>query len=1388
MKGEREAVIVGEGSFALRAIDLIAGCANVRALASRDGSLEARARQLGVPHVRTRRDLPRLVHGGVDWLFSLNNPWILSPEVLAGVRGAALNWHDGPLPRYAGLYATSWAIAAGETEHVSVFHELTPDVDRGRVIAARRVDVADDERAWTLNAKCFEAGLDALEEVLEQLAAGRPFETIELPGPSSQLDVHHGLADRPPDDAIFDPHVPAVVFERWARALDFGRAPNPFCSPKVWARGALWVPTRVRLVPGHSDARVGQVLAVRERDLEVQTVDGALALEGLRDLDGGDEELRVRVGAILERAPHVARWRERAGSLARFERRWTRRRRLPALRHPNAGRLDDPPPGAGSTPPEADVSFLFAERCGHDADTTAIALVLAWLRRVSLDEGCAVGLHRPDDDAALFAEIVPLRVPELLGGRDRRALPEIREQSVRAWFQSIAHELERIERWGTFARDAWTRRHLEPASWPVEIRREGLPSEDAELVLDLRARTLRSGGALHQDALAAMAASLEVMMASLTEDAPVATVPLTVGEPWLAGPARALDPRLVPERFDAIARAHADAFAVACTDRTLTYGALRSRVEEVAGALAAWVMPHSTVAVSIRDPLDALVAILATLRLGAAYVPIDASLPAARVRSILEDAAPALAIVDAPLAGAECPEVRLDGLAPAPTPPLVLEPDMLAYRMFTSGSTGRPKGVDVSHGALAAQLDARIAIYGSAPRAYLPVHSFAFDSVVAGIYGALCTGGGLVLPTVEERHDPLALLGLIERHRVSHLDLPPALHAELLSFLGGLFDPSPHGAEPSGSPLSEDVSQRAATLTDVVVGGDVCSVRCAKQHFARLPGVRLHNEYGPTEATVFATVHAMNEAPQGDSVPIGAPIPNVRLARVDRHRQPLPDGLPGELVIAGPTLAEGYCKRPEVTADRFVELCGERVYRTGDVVRFERGRVIYEGRIDRQIQIRGYRVELSGIEHVLSELPGVDRAVVAFRRDGSDVQLFGYVVPELGASLDSATLRQQLARRLPIYMLPAHVAVLDRLPTTGAGKLDRDALPRLDVAPQISARPSTPTEAAIARIFAEVLGRSIGTDASFFEHGGTSLGAIRVVRRVRDELGASIRVLDVFRQPTIRSLATRIESDRGSSWRYLDAIRTTGHRTPLFFVGSTAQARLLAPHLPERPVYGLSIFGLPDALVPNMTLQAVADEFLPEILAVQSTGPYLLAGFCDDSRTAYELARRLRERGAAQVGLLAIDGGWLAGAALRASRAARVARIVERVRKREIRPLVDSLIQRVRFRTDLAMTALARFRLGASDDVVLRNQALVHAYRKAQLEYATNGEPDPAEIVILLSRDYAVVGSPFEGRAVEVRPMPLDHQLMFQGDQVDQLGQLVGRYLEWFETGVRDSG
>ncbi|MFC9843950.1 amino acid adenylation domain-containing protein [Streptomyces sp. NPDC060223] len=691
--------------------------------------------------------------------------------------------------------------------------------------------------------------------------------------------------------------------------------------------------------------------------------------------------------------------------------------------------------------------------------------------------------------------------------------------------------------------------------------------------------------------------------------------------------------RTLPELLTERAAKDPDRTAVRFGDTTLSYGEFHAWSNRLAHELRErGVGPDTLVGVHLERSAELIVALVAVLKAGGAYVPLDPGYPAERLEYMLADARVPVLLTGAGLAAPAAPEgtvvIEVDRTAAADRPSEDLDPlagpEHLAYVIYTSGSTGKPKGVQIPHRALLNLLNSfgRDLELTDEDR-LLAVTSLSFDIAGLEVYLPLLTGAELIVaPDIAV--DGPRLREHVERSGATVIQATPSSWRLLIE-----------------AGLDADPGLR------VISGGEALPEDLAHELTDRFPVV--WNAYGPTETTIWSCLDRVRPA---EPVTLGRPIANTQVYVLDESFAPVPEGVPGDLYIAGDGLARGYSGRGDLTADRFVpdpytDRAGARMYRTGDVARWlPDGRLEFLGRSDHQVKVRGFRIELGEIESVLSRHPGVGRVVVVARKDQpGDARLAAYLTAEGEVPPAAAELRALAAESLPEYMVPSAFVVLDAFPLTPNGKVDRLALPapgREETTAGAFVAPRNETERQLAGIWQDVLGvERVGVTDAFLELGGNSISALRVIMRLPDITDVEVPVAALFEGGTIEKLAAIISGEQTAAASTLVPLRSTGTKAPFFLVhplgGSVfCYSELLDVLDPERPLYAFQApeYAGPDVPRPD-SIEEIAALYLSEVRAVQPEGPYYIGGWCMGGMVSYEMARQLEATGD-EVGMLTI--------------------------------------------------------------------------------------------------------------------------------------------------------
>ncbi len=1253
-------VVIGEGALAVDCAKLLLDRGHrIVGVMAADRDFESWARSENIPTGGRADDMAAFVgREEFDYLFSIINFRIIPAEVLAMPRRWAVNFHDAPLPRYAGMNAVPWALMNGEQTHAISWHLIVDEVDAGAILKQREIPVADRETALSLNVKCYEAGLAAFGELVPELER-------ETAAPTEQNlaeRTYFSRLDRPDRGGVLSFAADAVRIDATARALDFGPYRNRFGSAKVAIGDELYLVGSARPVSSKSGKAPGTILRCGDDGIAVATATRDVELGALRTLDGAPvtaASLVARHGLVAgDRLPCFdAEASARLASVdlatSRYEAFWVRRlsdvqpATIPAS---NSDRAAAPGPTAtlaGSLPIEA---LAYVDR--HDGVTASDLFLAAfgvYLSRTG--ERTAFDIWYSDGALASVAADAPGLVADRVPVRMRLDHSLTCAEAIDA----VRVESKLVRDRGAYSADLAARYpHLQ------DVAGTGAGEITIEVAYGVAPRVRPSTLALvlpgegrgyewRYDASALDAgtvARIDSRLSTILESISVAPDGASIGDLTVMSAEertevvhrfnatdRAFDSGVcLHELFERQVDAHPDRVALVVGTEELSYGDLDARANRLARyLLSLGVEREQRVGVCLDRGTDLVVALLAVFKTGGAYVGLDPAYPRRRLDYIIADAqisvvvtAPAYAdLVDASGARAVFLDAERDRieLEPATRPAAVASPDSLAYVIYTSGSTGEPKGVAIEHHSGVALAAWASDLYTDAELSgVLASTSVCFDLSVYELWVTLGLGGTVILAK-----DALALEHLDARDRVRLINTVPSAAAELVR--SGAIPATVETINLAGEPLKP-------ALVDALYDAGLR---------------RVYDLYGPSETTTYST-GALRE--RGKPATIGRPLANEWIVIVDPSGRPVPIGVVGELLIGGEGVARGYLGRDEATRARFVpdEITGRggRLYRTGDIGRWRAdGQIEYLGRNDAQVKIRGFRIEMGEIEVALVAHAGVREAVVLAREErGGGLQLAGYWVAA-DETTTATDLKRYLGERLPAYMVPSALVKLDAIPLTPNGKVDKRALLAVVVERDVEdafVAPRDEVERGLAEIWETTLGiERVGVHDNFFDLGGHSILTVRVFAEIDRVFGKNLPLATLFDAPTIEQLAKIIVAEGWTpSWSSLVAIKPEGTLPPLFCMhaggGNVLFYRPLALRLDDdQPVYALQPQGLDGKQPRHNRVEDMAAHYIGEMRTVQPHGPYRLCGSSFGGLVALEIAQQLRAAGEETSLLLLFD-------------------------------------------------------------------------------------------------------------------------------------------------------
>ncbi len=818
----------------------------------------------------------------------------------------------------------------------------------------------------------------------------------------------------------------------------------------------------------------------------------------------------------------------------------------------------------------------------------------------------------------------------------------------------------------------------------------------------------------------------------------------------------------VHQLFEAQAERTPDAIAVEFNGRRLSYRDLNARANQVARYLKRrGVGPEKLVGVCFERSVEMIEALLGVLKAGGGYVPMDPTYPPERLAYMLDDAKIAVLLTEDRWRRKLALSLSASQSRSAPFETVCVDrvsgqidqestqnlacdsaPEDLAYVIYTSGSTGSPKGVGIAHRSLVNCLNSmRDQLAFTERDTLLAVTTISFDIAGIEIYLPLITGAKILLAGREDVADGSRLVKLLMQHAATAMQATPSTWRLLL-----------------------EAGWQGADRFKILCGGESLAADLVAPLLAR--GV-VWNLYGPTETTIWSTAHRLT--PGDASIPIGRPIANTEIYVLDGCLHPAPIGIPGELHIGGAGLARGYLNRPELTAKKFIANPFStnptaRLYKTGDLVRYlPDGNLEFVGRIDNQVKVRGFRIELGEIENILARHPGIRQAAVLAREDNpQDKRLVAYIVPRPELDLTTDRLRSYLKDQLPEYMIPSAFVLLDDLPLTPNGKIDRKALPspdqnRLGIGGRYQS-PRTTMEQALAGIWAEVLGvDKVGIHDNFFDLGGHSLVAVRLVNLIKRKIGLTLRIAHIYQAPTVKQMAGILDNREAATlFSSLVPLQTKGAKPAFYWVHGDSSNAYLTRYLDaEQCLYGLQHQSTDGQPARYRSVEDIAAHYLKEICAVQPYGPYRLGGNCFGGLVAFEIANQLQSKGE-KIDLLVLlnPATPVTAGPLQVSRPIRtkvndlrhLLQLFSSLRSsgrwnEGLNRVTGGIIGQMRNLLESAKRANQKAvckiydRLGASIPASLRSRYILEIYFRALRYYV--GRPFQGDMVLLLGQDYS---------------------------------------------------
>lgn len=1176
----------------------------------------------------------------VDYLFSINNSRILKEKELGMATTLAINYHDALLPQYAGMYATSWAILNGESKHGITWHQISELVDAGDILEQVEVDLGPNDSAFTLNTKCFEAGILGFRRLL---AALRDHSLAPLQQDLS-LRTHFPLAKRPPNFGTLLPDLTFQEAKRLLLATYFGdHLDNAFALPWIFINHELFIVEKAEVYPSQEPPNAS--LNLFNHHVGYFCIDGFVALNALRTIKGETvqpEQLRIKHGFVthpdpllLEKstlcfnqfAKHEPYWKEEFERVAFLP--------YPLLLHGESTKE------VTFTVPSELLHRINAKFQGEDSVILLRALFLLFVFRLSREKRNTVGLYtNQGEELPFFSNWVPLTLDK----NEEISTQEILETTLR----SMAEKHKK----GTFLnslriRYPSLRSAASTSPQLVLINREeqfDLFRDATSILIDQHKVHIRipSNGSLgcSQETGDLFHSFLAHILQNSTS--PFAAIPVlnflqtkkviqTLNQP-------------IPTRlqyhdgliqFAHYAEMNPDKCGIVDQGTSYTYGRFLHDTRALAHLLdASGVKQNSRVGISMQRSYLYMVAMMGILHHGSCFIPIDPTLPPDRIAFIIHDSGIEHLLADhlgdhnKAHVPTTCISATLLTDAEEHSSQEYSQPHDPAYIIYTSGSTGQPKGVIITRQNLYTFISAAIDRYGITPHdKILQFANLGFDASIEEIFCCFCAGATLYLRP-ENILQPEDFFKFSLEFCITVWDLPTIFWRTL------------------NMNQSTEFPLIFPNLRLVILGGEevhLSDLGAWKAH--QYLAARLINTYGPTETTVVALTYEFTRADHLSKIPIGRPLPGYSVYIVDDQQQVVPLGVEGELAIGGSGVAKGYLNRKEEQERAFIELelpdSEKRTcYLTGDrVVADQMGLIYFLGRTDQQFKYRGFRIEPAEIEQHLLRIDPIHAAHVALvhPREGV-VVLVAFYTTSNGTPVERERIVRELRSRLPDHMIPTAFVALAEWPRTRNGKLDQAKLmhhlEEVSKAKPISDEITDLNQQLILAIWRRILGiQSIGLDDDFFELGGHSLKAVSFVSEIKKQTGVTIPLASLIRNSTVRKCALLLAKENlHEDFTCLVPIRPEGDKTPLFLIHGAGLNVLLyqslSHHLEKgRPIYAFQASGVDGKKRLKDSIEEMAEEYIEDLIKLYPRGPYLLLGFSLGGFIAYDMAQKLTKRG-----------------------------------------------------------------------------------------------------------------------------------------------------------------
>lgn len=1151
--------LIGSGNLAFECVKRVLGdpVYELRGIISPDIDLNVLANEHNIPFYSVLNDcLQVLEHDDFDYFFSVVNEQIIPLNIIKKARKAAINFHDSLLPRYAGLHATSWAILNQEKIHGVSWHQMTEVIDAGDIYKQEKIKIEANDTALILNMKCYELALSLFESLINDLKSN----SIKPIAQNLTERTYYGYLDKPANGGYINFNQPSSnLYSLW-RALYFGHHKNDFASCKLLINQRCFVVHAMKVVPAVGIHPPGQIIYINEDYLRIATQTEDVLITELRSLDGGPcsllefkEKTRLNQGDICEVSIDVnsAGLISKMNSVFMYEKFWVKE--WMSVQQVNFPFFNNIHTKSLST----DYCELQFKESGNkknlpsDWEDFLLALFAVYLFRITNKKSMSFGMLVNNDNMDIFSNIVPLNIQIDPADKFKDICSRISEQkrlirNNQFYLLDIGYRYPELNEM-SISYDVFYPILIEIQQSNKAIKNSGeyLKTPYFKVALDVeRKKCQLSVGVSSEDDFTAkeflerVSVHLHNIHDSMIADSNIDISTFSFLDP---NEKQLLTPSSIDEKnkilqlsvldhFNLIVKSFPDNVALISNQQSLTYKQLDNLSDQVAACILSHITEKKKQILLFMNQSElAIVSMLAVLKTNCIYVPFDPDNPKDRVQYILQDLSCALVLTNSlnknkalnMVESLNIPVVDVsdvDCLSQFSLPKnysVNIKPDDLAYILYTSGSTGYPKGVQIFHKSIVRLVKEQNYIDFKNDDVVAQFTTLSFDVSTFEIWGALLNGSSLYIIDKQFGFDP-EMLSHNVKNGCTILFMTPSVFVEIFKSKPDTFD----------------------DLRVLILGGEALRSEdiagLIKRKKSKGLQLEVINGYGPTENTTWSTCYKIDSLKKGrPGVPIGKTIAFSNTFVLDEYKNILPIGVPGELYLGGVGLAKGYLNKPKLTKESFIKLPlmndkESRFYKTGDIVKMlPDGNLLFLGRNDDQIKIRGIRVELGEIESWLIAHPSVKQGAIVARKEKSRrYHLVAYVVPQ-GNNFNIDAIQRYLALNLPDYMVPYSFVVLNKLPLTMSNKVDRAKLPEpLPYDSKNYQAPRNEKEHMLAKIWSNILrAKQVGRNDNFFALGGDSIIAMQIITKINQE-GWKVRASDIFNNPTIAKLASKLKSNK----------------------------------------------------------------------------------------------------------------------------------------------------------------------------------------------------------------------------------------------------------------------